>query len=98
MDYITFVLIIWNTGCVGLICIHWKGPLLLQQGYLILISALMVSILLFCSSIFSFVLMLIFIVYLYSWHARHTLHNLLPLQKTIDYCFLGVVTQWKLLI
>jgi len=28
---------------------------------------------------------------------RHTLHNLLPLQKSIDYCFLGVTTQRKLL-
>lgn len=45
IDWFTFSFFVWNFGSLGLMVIHWKGPLRLQQAYLILNSAIVAIVL-----------------------------------------------------
>ncbi|RKP02741.1 hypothetical protein CXG81DRAFT_8372, partial [Caulochytrium protostelioides] len=40
-DYISFVFLLWNLCCVGIAVIFYRGPLWLQQVYLVVMSSMM---------------------------------------------------------
>ncbi|KAJ3142031.1 Presenilin-2 [Physocladia obscura] len=41
LDYISFAFFIWNFAAVGIVAVFWKGPLWLQQVYMVLMSSMM---------------------------------------------------------
>lgn len=42
LDIISFSFILWNFSVVGIVTVFWHGPTKINQGYLILISGLLV--------------------------------------------------------
>ncbi|KAI8611723.1 Presenilin-domain-containing protein, partial [Chytriomyces sp. MP71] len=56
-DYITFAFFVWNIAATGLVSVFWKGPLWLQQVYMVFMSTLMALSLSSISAITSWILL-----------------------------------------
>jgi presenilin 1 len=41
LDWISFSVLVWNFSVVGILSIFWKGPLVVQQVYMVLVSVLL---------------------------------------------------------
>ncbi|GBC10603.1 hypothetical protein RclHR1_09770006 [Rhizophagus clarus] len=63
MDYITLSFALWNFAAVGLISVFWKGPLLLQQTYLTIMSSLMAFSLTNLSSWTTWILLALLVIW-----------------------------------
>ncbi|KAJ3112123.1 Presenilin-2 [Phlyctochytrium bullatum] len=67
MDYITFFFFLWNLCAVGLVVIFWKGPLLLQQIYLVIMSSKMAFALSELPAVTTWVLLALLAVWAAVW-------------------------------
>ncbi len=45
MDQITLLFGQWNFAITGLTVIYWRGPLIVNQGYLVIVASLMAFVL-----------------------------------------------------
>ena len=80
LDYITTIMVVWNFSVMGMISIHWKAPLVLQQAFLIIVSALTA---------------LIFIRFLPDWTTWTVLGAIAIWGMSITVCILAVGWQRK---
>ncbi|TPX64050.1 hypothetical protein CcCBS67573_g08508 [Chytriomyces confervae] len=63
LDWISFMFFLWNFAAVGLVSVFWKGPLWLQQGYMVLMSVLMAWSLSTLSAVTSWILLALLAVW-----------------------------------
>lgn len=44
VDYFTFSILVWNFAVVGILSVFWHAPLRVNQGYLVIISAILATV------------------------------------------------------
>lgn len=80
VDYFSFSIFVWNFAVVGILSVFWHAPLRVNQGYLVIISAILVrSKAIVCSDI------VLIDVIGYCIHATTSLDNVVT---TSNYCHL----------